>query len=81
MIEGDRGSRSNGCVEVASVDARVAVRDSKHKDGPVLVLVPTEWDAFLGGVDGGEFDFRVCAAQTPERLPSLAVPVVSETSR
>jgi Domain of unknown function (DUF397) len=51
-------SFSNGnCVEVASMaDGGVAVRDSKHPDGPVLRFTPGEWDAFVGGVRNGEFD-------------------------
>jgi hypothetical protein len=48
-------SGSNGCVEIAFVDGQVAVRDSKHKDGPVLVFTPREWEAFLGGVTDGQF--------------------------
>lgn len=50
-----RHSAANGCVEVAFVDDHVAVRDSKHKDGPVLVFTPREWEAFLGGVADGQF--------------------------
>jgi hypothetical protein len=46
---------SNGCVEVAFVENQVAVRDSKHKEGPVLVFTPVEWEAFLGGVSDGQF--------------------------
>jgi hypothetical protein len=51
-------SFSNGnCVEVASMaDGGVAVRDSKHPEGPVLRFTPGEWDAFVGGVRNGEFD-------------------------
>jgi hypothetical protein len=49
-------SYTNGCVEVAFVDGRVAVRDSKDPSGPVLVFTPFEWAAFLGGVRDGEFD-------------------------
>jgi hypothetical protein len=48
-------SGSNGCVEVAFIDEQVAVRDSKHKGGPVLVFTPVEWEAFLGGVSDGQF--------------------------
>jgi uncharacterized protein DUF397 len=46
----------NGCVEVALLDCRVAVRDSKDRGGPVLLFTPHEWEAFLGGVRTGEFD-------------------------
>jgi hypothetical protein len=48
----------NGCVEVALLDGRVAVRDAKDRSGPVLVFTAGEWEAFLGGVRGGEFDLR-----------------------
>lgn len=48
-------SLTNGCVEVAFVDGNVAVRDSKNRDGAVLVFTPREWNAFLGGVADGEF--------------------------
>ncbi|MCX4749577.1 DUF397 domain-containing protein [Kitasatospora sp. NBC_01287] len=51
-------SQGNGeCVEVAVLDGVVAMRDSKqHGRGPVLVFTPAEWDAFLDGAKGGEFD-------------------------
>jgi Domain of unknown function (DUF397) len=49
-------SNANGCVEVAFVQGRVAVRDSKDRSGPVLVFTAHEWDAFLRGVRDGEFD-------------------------
>jgi hypothetical protein len=48
-------SVSNGCVEVAFVNGRVGVRDSKNRDGAVLIFSPKEWDAFLSGVADGEF--------------------------
>jgi hypothetical protein len=49
-------SHTNGCVEVAFVNDRIAVRDSKDRNGPVLVFTPFEWEAFVGGVRDGEFD-------------------------
>lgn len=47
-----KSSRSNGsggsaCLEVARLDFVVAVRDSKHPTGPVLVFTPADWRAFL----------------------------------
>jgi hypothetical protein len=51
-------SGTNGCVEVALVDNKVAVRDSKDRGGPVLVFTAHEWEAFVGGVRSGEFDLR-----------------------
>jgi Domain of unknown function (DUF397) len=49
-------SGTNGCVEVAVVDDRVAVRDSKDRRGPVLEFTPDEWEAFVSGARDGEFD-------------------------
>jgi hypothetical protein len=49
-------SAANGCVEVAFVEGRVAVRDSKDRSGPVLVFTAHEWAAFLGGVRRREFE-------------------------
>jgi hypothetical protein len=46
----------NGCVEVAILGDRVAVRDAKDRTGPVLQFTAAEWEAFVGGVRGGEFD-------------------------
>jgi hypothetical protein len=51
-------SAASDCVEVAVVDAHVAVRDSKHKDGAILLFTPVEWEAFIGGVREGEFDLN-----------------------
>ena len=49
-------SGANGCVEVALDPAEVAVRDSKHREGPVLCFNAKEWEAFLAGVRNGEFE-------------------------
>jgi Domain of unknown function (DUF397) len=49
---------SNGsanCVEIATnFRGRVAVRDSKDPDGPILVFTTSEWDAFLRMVNEGD---------------------------
>ena len=44
-----KSSRSgdSDCVEVAIDRRKVAVRDSKHADGPALVFSPADWAAFL----------------------------------
>jgi hypothetical protein len=49
-------SSSNGCVEVAFVGGKVAVRDTKDRQGPVLLFTAHEWEAFLAGARDGEFD-------------------------
>jgi hypothetical protein len=50
-------NHSGGSVGVAALpDGGVAVRDTKAADGPVLIFTAEEWDAFLRGVEAGEFD-------------------------
>jgi len=52
-------SAGNGaCVEVASFQNSVAVRDSKDPNGPVLTYGQAEWGAFLRRAKAGEFDGR-----------------------
>jgi hypothetical protein len=50
------GPTGGNCVEVAFLaDGDVALRNSRHPDGPALVFTRAEWDAFLGGARDGEF--------------------------
>ena len=51
-------SGPNGCVEVAVQKDGAALRDSKHRNGPVLEFSPSEWEAFVRGVKAGEFDLE-----------------------
>ncbi|MEU1091445.1 DUF397 domain-containing protein [Streptomyces sp. NPDC005576] len=44
---------NNECVEVASLDAHVGVRDSKLPDSPVLVLSAASWAVTLGALRSG----------------------------
>jgi uncharacterized protein DUF397 len=50
------GDTGGACVEVASVNPAVAVRDSKNPDGPTLVLTAGVWRAFTGRVKAGGHD-------------------------
>lgn len=51
------GPTGGNCVEVAAIGGGgVAVRNSRHPDGPALIFTQAEWDAFRGGVADGEFD-------------------------
>ncbi|GAA1564431.1 hypothetical protein GCM10009678_54400 [Actinomadura kijaniata] len=46
-----RRSGGNGqCVEVASVQECIAIRDSKRPEGLVLALTPRQWENFLRGI-------------------------------
>ena len=41
------GNNGGNCVEVArNLPGAVAVRDSKHPDGPALVVSPAAWRSF-----------------------------------
>jgi hypothetical protein len=44
-----RSAGANNCIEVAHVQGRTAVRDSKNKTGPVLIFADSEWDTFVKG--------------------------------
>ncbi len=52
-----QASTHNGqCVELASAPGKIAMRDSKDPDGPILVYTRAEFKAFLDGARNGEFD-------------------------
>ncbi|TCB95962.1 DUF397 domain-containing protein [Micromonospora zingiberis] len=46
-----RSVGNGNCVEVATVDGHVAVRDSKDRGGPVLAFAASAWNAFVLGLD------------------------------
>lgn len=49
------GSQAN-CVEAASLPNAVAVRDSKHPDGPALVIMAARWQSFMASVKADRHD-------------------------
>ena len=50
------GPTGGNCVEVAFLpNGGVAMRSSRHPDGPALIFTCAEWDAFLAGARDGEF--------------------------
>ncbi|MFF4248232.1 DUF397 domain-containing protein [Streptomyces sp. NPDC001822] len=59
-----RHSNSQGsCVEFAKLPGgNVAMRNSRHPDGPALVYTPAEIEALLLGVKDGEFDHLASGA-------------------
>jgi hypothetical protein len=49
-------SMGNGaCIEVASREGHVAVRDSKDPDGAMLLYSAAEWRSFLARANGSAF--------------------------
>jgi hypothetical protein len=52
-----RHSIANGdCVEIASAQGLVAVRDSKDPSGPIMRYDASVWQSFLSGARSGKFD-------------------------
>jgi hypothetical protein len=50
-------NNSGNCVEVATTDVTVGVRDSKqHGHGPVLEFNRAAWEAFIHATKAGNFD-------------------------
>jgi hypothetical protein len=51
-----RSNPSGNCVEIATLAGeQVAMRNSRHPDGPALVFTRSDWDAFIGGAQDGDF--------------------------
>ena len=49
-------SASGECVEVAERGGMIVVRNSRNVRGRMLRYTAEEWQAFIYGVKGGEFD-------------------------
>jgi len=50
-------SIANGqCIETATLDGRLVVRDSLDKAGPIATFTVGEWRTFLRDIKDGEFD-------------------------
>lgn len=51
------GASGGDCVEVAfAANAAVGMRDSKAAAGPILMVTPPAWAAFLHALSSGSFD-------------------------
>jgi hypothetical protein len=56
-IKSGRSNQSGNCVEVAQLPSGdIAVRNSRHPDGPALVYTRAEITAFVEGAKDGDFD-------------------------
>jgi hypothetical protein len=53
-----RSGYSGSCVEIANFDSgQVGIRDSKANGrGPVILVAPADWSAFVAGIKDGQFD-------------------------
>lgn len=52
-----RSCGNGACVEVTKVNDTYMMRDSKDPSGPILRFTSDEWQAFVGGVNAGDFRF------------------------
>ena len=51
------GNGGGSCVEVGTgLPGKVAVRDSKDREGPMLAVSGTAWSEFTEAIKHGEFD-------------------------
>lgn len=51
-----RSPNGQDCVEVAGLGERVAVRDTKDPDGPILLFGSEDWTAFVDDARRGAYD-------------------------
>ncbi|MBQ0986404.1 DUF397 domain-containing protein [Streptomyces sp. F63] len=59
-----RSAPGGNCVELAVLSGgRIAVRNSRYPEGPVLVWSREEMAAFLRGAKDGDFDALACGEQ------------------
>lgn len=57
-----RSNPDGSCVEVAELPgAGVAIRNSRYREGPVLIYTEAEITAFVLGAKDGEFDYLISA--------------------
>jgi hypothetical protein len=56
-----RSNPSGNCVELAVLPegAGIAMRNSRHPEGPALVYTTAEMEAFILGARGGDFDHLI----------------------
>jgi len=47
---------NTNCVEVGHSGDTVGVRDTKNRQGGILIFRTAAWSVFIGGVRNGEFD-------------------------
>ena len=51
-----RSAPNGACVEVGGAPGFAAVRDTKDRDGGLLVFTTPAWSAFLSGLRAGALD-------------------------
>jgi hypothetical protein len=80
-LKSQHSNPSGNCVEVACLPTgEIAVRNSRHPSGPVLLYTRAEMAAFLQGAKDGEFD-RLLALDPCHADDPAAVSTETPTDR
>ena len=51
-------SQNTNCVEIGEMGRAIAMRDSKDRQGPVLIFARERWSDFVASAKAGEFDLN-----------------------
>ena len=64
-LKSRRSNPSGNCVELAELPGGgIAVRNSRHPDGPALIYTVDEIEAFVLGARDGDFDHLIPPSRT-----------------
>jgi hypothetical protein len=55
-FKSSRSAANGNCVETAFIDGKIAVRDSKDPEGPMLSFSPGAWSGFVADIHEGHYD-------------------------
>ncbi|TDE09097.1 DUF397 domain-containing protein [Jiangella asiatica] len=74
-----RSGAQGNCVEVAPLPTgTIAVRNSRHPDGPALIFTHDEIAAFVDGAKAGEFDLPAAPEASHEATPAPGEPATTD---
>jgi hypothetical protein len=64
-LKSRRSNSQGNCVEIAELPGdRIAMRNSRHPEGPALIYTRPEIEALILGAKDGEFDHLIAHADT-----------------
>ena len=68
------------CVEIAHIDSHILVRDSKHRNSPILVLKINSWASLIESIKTGHLDRELARLQEWPRRENDPVGVRGEVT-
>ncbi|MFC0527999.1 DUF397 domain-containing protein [Phytohabitans kaempferiae] len=51
-------SQNTNCVEIGEMGTAIVMRDSKDREGPMLIFARDQWIEFVASAKAGEFDLN-----------------------